>query len=285
MNDIRIFAFADEADYRIDGQIKAMLRNGLSGVELRGTQFGNVSDLNAEQAREIRKQLDDNGLITWSMGSPIGKIDIIKDDFKAHLDKFKRTLDLAGELSAENMRIFSFYYPHGDDPAIYKNEVIYRLSLMCELAKPYGVTLCHENEKGIYGDIGSRCLELVTEIPELKAIFDPANFVQSDEDTLVAWELLKPYVKYMHIKDALNDGRVVPAGKGAGNVQKIVSEFVAMGGRNFTIEPHLTVFAGLKDLERAGEESKVGELYTYPDANTAFDAACNAFKEVIERTY
>ncbi len=283
MTDIKIFAFADEANYHLEGQIKAMLRNGLNGVELRGTQFGNVSDLTVEQAREIRKMLDDNGLSTWSMGSPIGKIHIVKDDFKAHLDKFKRTLDLAGELAAENMRLFSFYTPHGEDPAQYKNEVIYRLSLMCELAEPYGVTLCHENEKGIYGDIGSRCLELVTEVPALKAIFDPANFIQSNEDTLAAWELLKPYVKYMHIKDALKDGRVVPAGKGEGNVEKIVGEFVAMGGRNFTIEPHLTVFAGLKDLEREGEQSKVGELYTYPDSDTAFDAACTAFKELVER--
>ncbi len=283
MTDIKIFAFADEANYHLEGQIKAMLRNGLNGVELRGTQFGNVSDLTVEQAREIRKMLDDNGLSTWSMGSPIGKIHIVKDDFKAHLDKFKRTLDLAGELAAENMRLFSFYTPHGEDPAQYKNEVIYRLSLMCELAEPYGVTLCHENEKGIYGDIGSRCLELVTEVPALKAIFDPANFIQSNEDTLAAWELLKPYVKYMHIKDALKDGRVVPAGKGEGNVEKIVGEFVAMGGRNFTIEPHLTVFAGLKDLEREGEQSKVGELYTYPDSDAAFDAACTAFKELVER--
>ncbi len=282
MTDIKIFAFADEANYHTDGQIAAMLRNGLNGVELRGTQFGNVSDLSLENAREIRKTLDANGLITWSLGSPIGKIDIVRDDFKAHLDKFKRSLDIAGELDAKNMRIFSFYYPHDCDPAEFKNEVIYRLSLMCELAEPYGVELCHENEKGIYGDIGSRCLELVTEIPALKAIFDPANFVQSGEDTLRAWELLRPYVKYMHIKDAMLDGRVVPAGKGAGNVERIVKEFIADGGRSFTVEPHLQVFAGLKDLEREGEESKVGELYTYPDSDSAFDAACNAFKNIVK---
>lgn len=93
--------------------------------------------------------------------------------------------------------------------------------------------------------------------------------------------MLKPYIKYMHIKDALADGRVVPAGAGIGNVAKITEEFIAMGGREFTIEPHLTVFKGLSELEREGEKSKVGD-YSYPDSNTAFDAACNAFKDILK---
>ena len=40
----------------------------------------------------------------------------------------------------------------------------------------------------------------------MKAIFDPANYVQCEVDTLKAWEMIKPYVKYLHIKDALADG-------------------------------------------------------------------------------
>lgn len=281
MSNIKIFAFADEAGGHIDHQIKALLRNGLNGVEIRNTEFGNISDINLEQAKDIKKRLDDNGLAVWSLGSPIGKIDILKDDFKAHLDKFKRTLDTAAQLGCENMRMFSFYIPRGYDPDEFKNEVIYRLSLMAELAEPYNVTLCHENEKGIYGDLPERCLELFNEIPAIKGVFDPANYIQSGADTLAAWELLKNHTKYMHIKDAMADGRVVPAGCGNGNVGKIVSEFIAAGGCEFTIEPHLTVFKGLAQLEREGEESKVGMLYTYPDSDTAFDAACDAFKKLI----
>ena len=36
MEKIKIYAFADEADSSIDGQIKAMLRNDLHGLEIRG---------------------------------------------------------------------------------------------------------------------------------------------------------------------------------------------------------------------------------------------------------
>ena len=279
MQNIRIFAFADEASGTVDGQITAMKRNSLDGVELRGTELGNVSDLSFVAACLIRQKLNDAGLKVWSLGSPMGKIGI-GDDFARHLEKFSATLEISKDLGAQNIRMFSFYVPKGKEDE-YRGAVIDRIGKLVEMAADYDVTLCHENEKGIYGDNAERCLDLLKTFPQLKGVFDPANFVQCGVDTLSAWEMLKPYIKYMHIKDALADGRVVPAGAGIGNVARITEEFIAMGGREFTIEPHLTVFKGLSELEREGEKSKVGD-YSYPDSDTAFDAACSAFKDILK---
>ena len=280
MNEIQIYAFADEASPNIDEQITAVKRNGLDGLEIRNVDGVNVSDITLEKAKEVKTKLDANGLITWSIGSPIGKIDIEKDDFKAHLEKLKHTLEIADILESKNIRMFSFYMPEGKDVLDYKNEVIDRLGQMCEIAKTHNVFLCHEKEKGIYGDIPERCLEIHKAIPKLKGIFDPANFVQSNSDTLEAWDMLKDYIYYMHIKDAKIDGTVVPAGMGDGNVEKVVKNFIEKGGNSFTIEPHLTVFEGFSHLERKGETSVITE-YGYPDSNTAFDTACNAFKGLL----
>ena len=277
---INIYAFADEASPNIDGQITALKRNGLNGLEIRNVDGVNVSDITLEKAKEVKTKLDANGLITWSIGSPIGKIDIETDDFKEHLEKLKHTLEIADILESKNIRMFSFYMPEGKDASDYKNEVFARLGQMCEIAKTHNVFLCHENEKGIYGDIPERCLEIHKAIPELKGIFDPANYVQSGADTLKAWELLKDYIYYMHIKDSKTNGTVVPAGMGDGNVEKVVKNFIEKGGNSFTIEPHLTVFEGFFHLERRGETSVITE-YGYPDSNTAFDTACDAFKNLL----
>ena len=277
---INIYAFADEANPNIDGQVKAMKRNALQGLEVRNVDGVNVSDITLEKAKEVKTKLDANSLITWSIGSPIGKIDIENDDFKAHLEKLKHTLEIANLLDSKNIRMFSFYMPEGKEISNYKNEVIDRLGQMYEIAKEYGVLLCHENEKGIYGDIPERCLELHKALPELKGIFDPANYVQCGVDTLKAWDMLKDYIYYMHIKDAKADGTVVPAGMGDGNVEKVVKYFIEIGGNSFTIEPHLTVFVGFSHLERKGEKSEISE-YGYPDSDTAFDAACNAYKRIL----
>ena len=50
---IRIFGFADEASPVIDNQIKAMLRNGLNGLEIRNVDETNVADITLEKAHAI----------------------------------------------------------------------------------------------------------------------------------------------------------------------------------------------------------------------------------------
>ena len=82
---MNIYAFADEASPMMDGQIAALKRNGLQGLEIRHVDGENVSDISEEKAVEVRKKLDAAGLIVWSVGSPIGKISIVKDDFAAHM--------------------------------------------------------------------------------------------------------------------------------------------------------------------------------------------------------
>lgn len=281
MKPVHIYAFADEASPLIDGQIEAMQKNGVEGLEIRNVDNIGVSDITANKAREVRRKLDAAGLITWSIGSPIGKIGV-REPFEPHEEKFRHTLEIAHLLGAKNLRLFSFYYPAGEDPAPYKNEVIERLSRLAELAKGSGVTLCHENEKGIYGDIAVRCAEILAAVPSLKAIFDPANFIQCGQDTLEAWQLLRPHVHYLHIKDALPDGRVVPAGAGEGHVREIVADYLGGVGNSVTIEPHLTVFDGLAGLEREGEQSAVGQAFVYPDAGAAFTAAVSAFRTIAQ---
>ncbi|MBR3107379.1 MAG: sugar phosphate isomerase/epimerase [Clostridia bacterium] len=278
----QIFAFADEASPMIDEQIKAMRRNNLQGLEIRAVDGTNVSDISLEKATEVYRKISDAGLQVWSIGSPIGKIDIEKDDFALHLDTLKRTVDIAKELKSENIRMFSFYLPQGKNPSIYKNEVMDRLHRMAETVRGSGVTLCHENEKGIYGDNAVRCDEILNEVPEIAGVFDPANFVQCGQDTMEAWKLLKNRIKYLHIKDALfADGSVVPAGKGEGNVAFIVKDYLASGGICMTVEPHLKVFSGLKSLERAGEETKMAKAFCYETNDEAFDAACAALRSIL----
>ena len=279
MENMNIYAFADEASGQIDGQIAAMRRNGLQGLEIRGVDGQNIADISLEKAYEVRRKLDDAGLTVWSMGSPIGKIGIGSDGFAAHLDKLRHVLALADVLGAKNVRMFSFYMP-AEQAEKYRQQVIDQVGQMLRAAEGSGIALCHENEKGIYGDNAARCHDLLTVFPQLEGIFDPANFIQCGQDTVEAWKLLRERIKYLHIKDALADGKVVPAGEGIGYVRSILDDFRSRGGSAVTIEPHLSVFAGLKDLEREGEKTQI-DPFCYESSDAAFDAACNALKALL----
>ncbi len=279
MSKLIINAFADEASSVLSEQIDAMKRNGVEGLEVRNVNGKNIVKLTNDEISEVKKALADAGLNTWSIGSGIGKINIT-DDFAPHLEDHKRIIEIAHMLDAKYIRLFSFYMPKDADPTPYRDEVIDRMGQLIEAAKGSGVLLCHENEKGIYGDIAARCLELHKALPELGCIFDPANYIQCGQDTLEAWNLLGDRVTYMHIKDALNDGRVVPAGKGDGNLPIILKKFIENGGKGVTVEPHLSIFKGLADLEREGEKTLIGE-FQFPSKNAAFDAAIDALKAII----
>ena len=278
MADIKLCAFADEAGDSLADQIKAMQENGIGLLELRSIDKVNVTKFTNEQVKEYKKQLDDAGIGVWAIGSPIGKVKI-EDDFNVDLDLCKRTIEIANMFDAKSLRMFSFYGTGGE--AKYTDLVMERLAKYVEAARGSGVTLCHENEKGIYGDIASRCLEIHKNIPELKCVFDPANYVQCGQDTLEAWEMLEPYVFYGHIKDSLADGSIVPPGKGIGHLREYLPKFVAKGGQVLTLEPHWKVFSALKDLEAPGDESKIG-MYKFESKREAFDCAVNSLKEIIK---
>ena len=277
MADYRLCAFADEASPMIDGQIEALKRNGVGLLEIRGVDGVNIADITLEKAKSVREKLAANGISVWSLGSPYGKINI-KDDFGAHLDKFRHGLELCSALGCGRIRLFSFYVDGNVGDAVF-DEVCGRLARFSEEAKAAGVVLCHENEKGIFGEKAAECVKIHRALPDIKAVFDPANFVQAGEDTVAAMEMLAPYVDYMHIKDALKgSGEIVPAGRGDGNIERLLGVFKK---GILTVEPHLRVFAGLEALEQAGEKSSIGNAYKTSDE--AFDAAVSAIKNVITK--
>ncbi len=273
----KLCAFADEASPAFAGQIDALKRNGLSLLEIRGVDGENIKDVTPQKARELRRMMDDAGLAVWSMGSPIGKLHL-EDDFAPHLDDHKRIIELADILGATRVRMFSFY-PLVETNDEKSHEMIWDyLGQLCD-ATPESIILCHENEKKIYGETPERCVEIHKAFPRIRAVFDPANFIHCHVDVLAAWEMMEEYVDYMHIKDADENGIIVPAGQGIGHIPEILPRYAARGGKVLTLEPHLKVFKGLDKLEDGGS-IKQGTV-VYNTSAEAFDTAVNALKSVI----
>ncbi len=257
-----ISGFSDEIDKMVDVQFAHLNKLGIGWFEPRGIDGKNISDLDDADCAALAEKMKKYGIKVSSIGSPIGKIGI-GDDFDAHMEKLARTIKIAKKLGARYIRVFSFYIPEGEEPETYRDEVMRRMKAMCALAEREDIVLLHENEKGIYGDIAPRCADILKTVnsERLRAVFDPANFVQCGQKTFPdAFDMLAPYVEYMHIKDALADGSVVPAGMGEGRVSDILK---ALADRNYTgflsLEPHLGSFEGLGALEQDNKMTKLAK--------------------------
>lgn len=283
MSSFQLSSFADEADASLKGQIEAMERHGVYLIEMRGVDGKNVSELTNEEADDARKRLEDHGMTLSSMGSPYGKYPI-DQPFAAHMDSFRRGLEICRHLNAKRIRMFSFFMPKGGSPADWTNKVLDQLDEMLRAAEDAGIELYHENEKGIYGDVTERCLEILTAFKgRLGGIFDPANFIQCGVRPEEAMPVLKPYINYMHIKDAmLEDGAVVPAGCGDGHVSELLEALSDKADHMIlTVEPHLTVFEGLNKLQ----DEKVEHKYHYESRPAAYAAAVNALKGILTQLH
>ncbi len=241
----RLSAFGDEIDPDLDRQLDVLAAESIGLLDLRGVWGKNVLALTDDELGRLRRRLDERGVRVATIGSPTGKIGV-GEDFAPHLDDFRRALAIASALDAPAVRIFSFFVPPGDDPARHRNEVLRRLDRLVREADGTGVMLLHENEKGIYGDTPERCHDLLTAVgsPALRAIWDPANFVQCGVRPFTeGYALLRPFLTAVHVKDArLGSGAVVPAGEGDGEWRPTIAALLADGFDGvFSLEPHLAV--------------------------------------------
>ena len=246
---IRLSAFADEISPDLDEQIAVLSSEKVRFLDLRGVWNTNVLDLSNQQVTRVKETLDAHGIGVAAIGSPIGKVPI-DSSFNEHLHLFERAITVAQALQTPYIRIFSFYPPAASDrgavnPAEYRDEVLRRLREMTARARAAAVILLHENEKDIYGDTITRCVDLLQGINDahFQAVFDPANFIQCGQTPYPdAYEALRPWLRYVHVKDARTDGSVVPAGEGVSHWPELLQRLRADGYDSFlSLEPHLAL--------------------------------------------
>lgn len=280
MSNLIISAFADEYSEFLEEQARGMAQLNIGHIELRGIDSKNISFLSANDVKEAKRTLNSFGICVSAIGSPIGKIKL-DGDIKAHMDMARRIFEYANIMGTEYVRIFSFYAPDGKNIVDLRDEVFAVLSRIVLIAKEYGVTLCHENEAKIYGNVPSRCREIIDCFDgDIKCVFDMGNFVLEGIDPYPnAYETLKNDIAYFHIKDALFDGAIVPAGKGNAKIKQILSAQREYSKDDFfvSIEPHLQTFSGLNDLAGRAFENP----YQYTDNKSAFEDAVIKFRELI----
>lgn len=239
---VKLSGFADEISSDLQVQLDTLESLDLKYLEFRGVWGKNVLDLTDDELAKVKTALRQRGIGVSAIGSPIGKapIDI---DFGEYKLLVQRAIDVANEMGSPYIRMFSFYVNDLDRD---RDRVMEYMQAMVDMAAAGGVVMLHENEKAIYGEQPDRCLDLHETVKgnSFGAVFDPANFVQAGVRPFdQAYPLLKPHIRYYHIKDAVRgSGKVVPAGQGDGQLRQLMSAAKQLRYEGFlSLEPHLQV--------------------------------------------
>lgn len=249
---VKISGFYDEVSSSLDKQIALMKELGGEYICPRNIDGKSIADYTYEEFKTaIFPKLKAQGVKFSSIGSPIGKVGLNDDQgYKKQKEQLENLVRIANLMDCKYIRIFSFFYG-AEDADSCVDKVVEKLKGFLEIAKCGCVTLLHENEKKVFGDVPSRVLMLHERLKEegLEFIFDSSNYVQCDVNVKEAFEQLKDITVYYHVKDCSEYKVEVPLGVGLGEYQYIIEELRKREFEGFmTLEPHTWKYALLKPV-------------------------------------
>ena len=249
---VKISGFYDEASPDLRTQCELIKSFGEEYLCPRVVNGKNISAYTAEEfEKEVKPILDEYGVKFSSIGSPIGKIGLYDDDaYAVQLKKLEELVKICKIMGCKYIRMFSFHVDAKGNYDEYFPVVVKKIRGFLEKVKGTDIILLHENEKKIYADTPERVLKLYKEIndPQFQLAFDASNFIQCNCNAPQAYEMLKDYVVYYHIKDCSPEKVEVPIGLGEGGYENMIHDLIV--NRKYdgfmTLEPHTGKYAEAK---------------------------------------
>jgi sugar phosphate isomerase/epimerase len=205
---MKLAVFTDEVSQDLDTAVALAVRYGCTGVELRSVWNTPVQKLSSDQVKKIRETLEANRLTCCAISSPVFKCDL--DDpaqQKEHLEFLRHCAHVGKELGTNIIRVFAFWRNKGPVDEVWER-VREQFLPAIPVAEQEGILLGIENEASTYSGTAAEVKRLIEEVnsPVVKSIWDPCNEVYADEGLTPfpdAYELVKPWMVHVHVKDAV----------------------------------------------------------------------------------
>ena len=224
---VLLSGFADEAANQktLDQQFSVLAALGMRYFSIRfidaGKGIKNVMALDTDELDLVKQKIDEYGLTVSSLGSPIGKVKLCDIDdgtktsyrpFDQYLqDEVPRACELANQFDTKLIRGFSFYHPRGSEIETHFAQATDQVGQIAEFCRRHGLIYGLEVEANLIGQNGQLLAAMHKAIDNdaLMLIFDGGNLVTmgySADEIFEQYELMKPGLGWLHIKDFLNPG-------------------------------------------------------------------------------
>ena len=244
---MKFSGISDEAGQSIEMQIKAHKELGWKYMELRNVDGENLTMVSDEKFEDVYRKVNENGLLVSCFASGIANWSTkISGDFTKDVDELKRAIPRMKKFNTKFIRVMS--WPNDKDnpweEEKWGEEVIKRMKQLSKIAEDGGVILAHENCSGWGGLSPENSIRLLKEVssPAFVLLFDTGNVIpHTNMDTWDFYIKIKPYIKYVHVKDYKADksGATFP-GEGSSKVKEILTDLKNSGYDGFvSIEPHI----------------------------------------------
>ena len=221
---------------------------GLTHLEFNKVGEKGVHELSGADVADLRRMVAGEGLEVVAVDPPsfkaieLDEVPVAEVTRRAavveHLEQIRRSCEVAGELGAGIVRLFSFrrgYMTGAGNPSPREPrggaipddllpKIVAGLRAAAAIADEHQVTLGLENVRSCWGNSGHNAARILAAVdhPRLRAIWDPGNdFVSGGVPYPDGYRAVLPYLLHVHVKDAavVDDAtgltRWAPIGSGA----------------------------------------------------------------------
>ncbi len=244
-------------------------RYGLDCIEIRSLNDRSPFSLLERDIDQIIRAANRYSLEVCAISTPLYKCDFFNEsDIKQHIKSFEMCAAYANKLGAKYIRGFDFF-----ESGVSLEKRAEKFKEIAELCEKYDITCVLESEPTVHSNTPHKLAELLDAInnPRIKALFDPGNEIfATGEASDDAYEVLKPYISHIHIKDVdIINGRAeaVKIGTGKVDYKTIFKKLIFDGfGGSVTLETHYR-----KDAQLTKEQLKFpcGKGFSF----SAYDAS------------
>jgi sugar phosphate isomerase/epimerase len=198
----------------LDHVLELAKGNDISGLELRAAddEFTNTG-VTAAQRRELRTRIEDAGLEILAVSSYVKLCAVEEQPLEAHLE-------LAADLGARGVRVFpgDVKDPEGTADAPTAGE-IRALDRVTSAPRDVHILLETHDSHSAGRKMAALCSLLDTDVPghNTKVVWDSAHTWSHGETPAEAFELLKPWIEFVQIKDSDSAQNYRPVAIGTGD--------------------------------------------------------------------
>lgn len=240
---------ADEASDDLDGQIRAHQELGWDAIELRVVDGDNVAGVLSDQAFDVvAEKLDAAGMTVTAFASAIGNWSRpITGDFQIDVDDLTRSVTRMQRLGTRFIRTMG-WVGEGVSEAEWRDEGIRRYRELVKIAADGGIYIAIENCTGWAGEGASQMLQFMEAVDDdsLVLLYDIGNVIGHGDDWLEFYTAMKPFIRYIHVKDCKKNhpgeasDKYAYAGEGDAHVYDVLLDQFRMGYDGvISIEPHV----------------------------------------------
>lgn len=228
-------------DFRTAAELA--VKYGLDGVEIRSVWEKGPHELDGGDIGNIKAILKENGLEVCGISSPFNKCDMNNAaEMKANMEVLRKSINLAHRLGTKLIRGFTFWNK-GNFEADF-DKIVANFDDALKIIEKEDVTLVLEFDPSVYASNARKLAKVVRAVnsPYVKALWDPGNDIYDPDGEKPypdGYEIIKPYMVHMHLKDAvrLPDGKAagVPIGEGEVDYVGHFKELIKSGYSGYVV--------------------------------------------------